>query len=123
MFEQDYIMRMIREMVRMLLKLLFHVDMQETENWQVEEETSQKLLEELLDMANAGRINEAENTLYDRIDGEDLQTLKTALYFYACLNEKEDDFLVRNHYSRAEIRMGIEEVLARYGLHGITDIF
>lgn len=123
MFEQDYIMRMIREMVRMLLKLLFHIDMQETESWQVEEETSQKILEELLDMADAGCINEAENALYERIDGEDLQTLKTALYFYAYLNEKEDEFLIQNQYSRAEIRMGIEEVLARYGLRGITEIF
>lgn len=74
-------------------------------------------------MVDEGYINEAENHLYAMTDGVDMQKLQTALLFYAYLNEKEDDFLEAHRFSRAEIRMGIEDVLTRCGLSGITDIF
>lgn len=123
MFEQDYIMRLIKEMVRAILKLLFQID---TENPITEllESTEQKeTLEELLRMIDEGEINEAENRLSDLVDGTDKESLKTALLFYSALNEKTDDFLLENNFSRDEIRLGIESVTEKFGVRSLAESF
>lgn len=123
MFEQDYIMRLIKEMVRAILKLLFQID---TENPITEllESTEQKeTLEELLRMIDEGKINEAENRLSDLVDETDKESLKTALLFYSALNEKTDDFLLENNFSRDEIRLGIESVTEKFGVRSLAESF
>lgn len=122
-FEQDYIMRLIKEMVRAILKLLFQID---TENSITElfESTEQKeTLEELLRMIDKGKINEAENRLSDLVDETDKESLKTALLFYSALNEKTDDFLLENNFSRDEIRLGIESVTEKFGVRSLAESF
>ena len=64
--EKDYIMRIIKDMVRMLFSLLFGrrysaVEVENVNKYEVEG----KSLDELLDMADAGQINEAENILLE----------------------------------------------------------
>lgn len=122
-FEQDYIMRLIKEMVRAILKLLFQID---TENPITEllESTEQKeTLEELLRMIDKGKINEAENRLSDLVDETDKESLKTALLFYSALNEKTDDFLLENNFSRDEIRLGIESVTEKFDVRSLAESF
>ena len=65
MFEQDYVMRLIKEMVRAILKLLFNIDTESPTVELLENKEEQETLENLLDMVVAGEINEAENRLYD----------------------------------------------------------
>ncbi|MBO5473854.1 MAG: hypothetical protein J6A08_08730 [Lachnospiraceae bacterium] len=116
-------MRLIKEMVRAILKLLFQID---TENPITEllESTEQKeTLEELLRMIDEGEINEAENRLSDLVDGTDKESLKTALLFYSALNEKTDDFLLENNFSRDEIRLGIESVTEKFGVRSLAESF
>ena len=121
MFEQDYVMRLIKEMVRAILKLLFNTDAESPTTDLLKNEEEQKILENLLDMVDAGKINEAENRLYDFI--LDTDSIETALLFYSYLNEKTDDFLERNDFSRDEIKLGLENVADRFGLSNMTKIF
>ena len=123
MFEEDYIIRTIKEMVRTILKLLFHIDAKTPKSDILENEVEKKRLEKLIDMVNHGQINEAENELYDFLDGKDKKQLKLALLFYSHLNDKTDEFLEENQFSREEIKLGIGNVTRQFGLDSITEMF
>lgn len=123
MFEQDYVMRLIKEMVRAILKLLFQMDTQSPTAELLESEEEKQTLEDLLDMVDAGKINEAEDRLYDLIDVTDQKTLEVALLFYSYLNEQTDDYLEANDFSRGEIKMGLEYVTSQFGLSSIAKTF
>ena len=123
MFEQDYIIRLIKEMIRAILKLLFQIDINNPVEDLLEDRESQDMLEKLLDMVDNGNINEAENQVYTMTSDNNMANLEVALLFYSYLNDKEDEFLQKNNFSRDEIKSGIKELVSRYGLTGMADIF
>ena len=123
MFEQDYVMRLIKEMVRAILKLLFNIDTESPTVELLENKEEQETLENLLDMVDAGEINEAENRLYDLTSNTDVNSLEIALLFYSYLNDKTDDFLEENDFSRDEIKLGLENVVDSFGLSSIAKMF
>lgn len=123
MIEQDYVMRLIKEMIRAILKLLFNIDMESPTADLVENDEEKATLEHLMDMVDAGDINEAENSLYDLLWDGDQQALEIALLFYSYLNDKTDEFLENHDFSREEIKMGLESVTDQYGLSSIAQVF
>ena len=100
MFEQDYVMRLIKEMVRAILKLLFNIDTESPTIELLENKEEKETLENLIDMVDAGEINEAENRLYDLISATDMNSMEVAILFYSYLNDKTDDFIEANDFSR-----------------------
>lgn len=115
MFEQDYIMRLIHQVIRTLLKLLFNIDTEkEEELFLTINETKEKFYE-LLDLVDKGQINEAENKLLEELNPKEIQYYKKALMFYAYLNEMDNDFLMEHNYSKREITEGIQYVSEIYG--------
>lgn len=122
MVEQDYIMRLIKEMVRAILKLLFHVDTALPSAELLEKSEQKEALDKLLAMVDEGKLNEAENRICDIMDADD-GGLKVALLFYSYLNDRSDEFLEANHYSRDEIKQGLESIVSRYGLEGMAEVF
>jgi len=122
-FEQDYVMRLIKEMVRAILKLLFNIDTESPTVELLENKEEKETLENLLDMVDAGEINEAENRLYNLISVTDINSLEVALLFYSYLNDKTDDFLEANDFSRDEIKLGMENVAENFGLSSIAKMF
>lgn len=123
MFEQDYVMRLIKEMVRAILKLLFNIDTELPTAELLENKEEKETLKNLLDMIDDGKINEAENRLYDLTSDTDMNSLEIALLFYSYLNDKTDDFLEENDFSRDEIKLGLENVTDSFGLSSITKMF
>lgn len=123
MFEQDYIMRLVKEIIRVLLKLLFNLDVETPRSDLLESQEEKGILDALLDMVDAGNIDEAENQIYGLTAYGDTKHLETALLFYSYLNEKSDDFLKEHHFSREEIRSGLHDVVAGYGLEGMAGAF
>ncbi|MDE7308636.1 MAG: hypothetical protein K2N61_08280 [Lachnospiraceae bacterium] len=123
MFEQDYVMRLIKEMIRAVLKLLFNIDTKSPTVELLESKEEKESLKDLLDMADNGNINEAENRLYDLISNGDIDSLKIALLFYSYLNDKSDEFLETNEFSREEIKLGIKNLADKFELKSITKIF
>ena len=123
MFEQDYVMRLIKEMVRAILKLLFNIDTESPTVELLENKEEQETLENLLDMVDVGEINEAENRLYDLTSNTDVNSLEIALLFYSYLNDKTDDFLEANDFSRDEIKLGMENVADNFDLNSIAKMF
>lgn len=112
--EKDYIMRMIKEMVRVLFSLIFgkkYVSV-ELEN---KYEISGKNLKDFLDMIDSGKINEAENILLDSIDYTDRNEVMAAALFYQYLSEKDSEFLKNNNYTKEEVLSGFKQLLMQSG--------
>ncbi|MCI8447944.1 MAG: hypothetical protein HFH30_06030 [Eubacterium sp.] len=127
MVEQDYIMRLIKELVRTLLKLLFQIDLENPYTEVYKENEEKSTLQALIDLIDRGLINDAENQLYDLISesspDNSQSNLKTALLFYAYLNEKNNAYLEANDFSREEVRQGLKYVIDQYSLHGLAEAF
>lgn len=121
--EKDYIMRIIKEMVRVLFSLMFgkqYVSMElEDEN---KYEVSGKKLRELLEMADRGEINEAENFLLCNIDYRKKEEVAAAAYFYQYLCEKEEDFLLQNKYSLEEVVDGMKQLMRDAGYEDFISV-
>ncbi|MBR1856352.1 MAG: hypothetical protein IJ803_04695 [Oribacterium sp.] len=123
MYEQDYIMRLIKEMVRAILKLLFNIDTESPSSELLKDAEEKQTLDSLLDMIDEGRINEAENSLYDSIENLDKSGLEIALLFYSYLNDKSDEFLEEHDFNREEVKQGLEDITSRYGISGFAEMF
>ena len=123
MFEQDFVMRLIKEMVRALLKLLFYIDTDSPSAELLKDTEEQQTLEALLDMIEEGRIDDAENKIYEMAEEADKRNLEIALLFYSYLNEKSDEFLEQHNFSRDEIISGLQDITAKYGVDGFVEMF
>lgn len=123
MFEQDYIIRVIKEMVRTLLELIFRISSEEPTSDILETVEEKEAFDSLLNMADAGNINEAENRLYEFIEEDSSKYLRMAILFYSHLNESSDEFLEAHDYTREEIKQGLENLAERCGYQCIAEVF
>ena len=123
MFEEDYIMRQIREMVRMLLKLLFQMDLEEDSEELLRGTKENEVLRELLEMVDDGRINEAENRVYELCEDGEMANLKVMLLFYDYLNGKRDEYLEECEFSREELKEDMRDLLAGFGFSDMAEEF
>ena len=114
--EKDYIMRMIKEMVRVLFSLAFgkkyvSVELEKENKYEV----SGKNLKIFLDMIDLGKINEAENILLDSIDYTNKNEVMAVALFYQYLSEKDNQFLENNNYTKEEVLSGFKQLLMKSG--------
>ncbi|MDF2804476.1 MAG: hypothetical protein K0S61_4381 [Anaerocolumna sp.] len=115
MFQKDYIMRLISEVIRALLKLFFNIDTNKKEDLLFNDEVLDEKYLELQDLIDNGKINEAENKLLEELNSKDISHYKLALMFYSYLNEKDINFLVDHDFSKDEIIDGLKHVSAVFG--------
>ena len=123
MLQDDFILRQIREMVHAVMKMLFQVSASELTPEVIEDSTARTTLENLIALTEEGKIDEAENQLYEMTCDGDRQNLEIGLLFYYNLNGKDDDFLEVHNFSREEIMTGIQDLADRYQLSGIAEAF
>ncbi len=114
-FEQDYIMRQIKNLAGALAKLLFHKQSPSYTVTSEEHRTdADKLYLELGALLDEGRVNDAENLLFERMDPACPEILEVAIDFYDRIDGWEDETLESFSYSRAEIREGLLSALRFY---------
>lgn len=116
--EKDYIMRMIKEMVRVLFSLMLgkqytQVEMPRENKYSV----SGQSLGDLKEMVDRGQINEAENMLLENLNYEEREEVAAAILFYEYVSQKEEHFLEEHDYSLEEVYDGLMRLaeLAGYG--------
>ena len=114
--EKDYIMRMIKEMVRVLFSLAFgkeyvSVELEKENKYEV----SGKNLKIFLNMIDLGQINEAENILLDSIDYTNNNEVIEVALFYQYLSEKDNQFLENSNYTKEEVLSGFKQLLMKSG--------
>ena len=112
----DYLMRQIEDMARLCSEVLFakHTEPLPVFDEQGNVTENGVLYRRLRMLCSRGRVNEAENLLFDRLDapgGEAL--LPAAVQFYKDIQNWKDAALEQAGFSRAEIRDGLAEVQAR----------
>lgn len=122
--EKDYIMRIIKELVRVLFSLMFgkqyvSVELPKENKYEV----SGKALEEFEKMVDDGFINEAENILLEYIDYTKTEEVLAALLFYQYISEKDSDFLTEHNYSKEEALDGIKRLAEQQGYSQISSLF
>ena len=116
-YEQDYIMRLIKQVIRALIGTL--LNKRTTEIYEMPANQIQKngddLLSRLLLLADAGKICEAENRLWEELTKETPEAFLMALEFYDHINGYDNNFLEQNNFSRDEIRQAVKEIADRMG--------
>jgi hypothetical protein len=123
MLEEDYVTRMIKDMVKAIVRAILGKSELNYELPDEKERTDDdRVFNQMIQMAEEGNINDAENLLLTEFDFKDSAQLEIAMTFYLHLNKFEDDFLEKNNYSRQEISDGIEAVAKHYGYSGIMSV-
>lgn len=113
MFEQDYIMREIGMLARMLGKTIFH---KEVETIELIDENGYTTGDGLLyfrlsSLVKQGEIGKAEDLLFDEVrSNPSHQLLLVACQFYADLNNLSDEELEGGGFSKEEIVQGLADV-------------
>ena len=109
-YENDIIMRQVRDMTRMLAKILFGKN---TATYEYKEEdrhtATDSLYARLIALVDAGKINE-------ELERDEEGTFEVALGFYDYLNELPEEFLEEHDYSKEEVKEGAQSLADRKGL-------
>ena len=121
--EKDYIMRMIREVSRVLFSIIFgkryaQVEL-EIRNKYETTGTPQNALKDLVDQ---GQIDKAENMLLEDIDYSRKEDIASAVVFYQYLGEKPDSLLEQHNFSRQEVLDGLNNIAECAGYAQVVDM-
>lgn len=123
MFEQDYIMRQIHQIIRVLVKVLFNIDDDTPYLSLIQDVKSKETADNLLSEIDNGNIIAAVEKLSGLIEKGTMDDLLIGIVFYSYLNGKDDDYLEANGFSRDNVENGIKYLLSEYGLEDISNIF
>ena len=114
MYEQDYIMRIISDLIKFLSKVVFGknnaiYEISEDEGYK----ESDELHRELIDLISQKKINEAEDLLFEKFNSSDNRQIMVAIDFYQRLNAFNDKDLNESNFSRKEIEEGLRDIANR----------
>lgn len=118
-YEEDWMMRQINMMARMLAQLALGEDTSVRYDLHREikpGEAAGDLRSMLTVMIAQGRYGEAEDLLYDSIRPDHPEDLKLGIDFYTNLNCLPDEALEAGNFPREEIQSGLEDLSKFYGI-------
>ena len=121
--EQDYIMKMIHQLIEVLLGDIFKGKEKVLEENINKSEKQTEKYSELKYLVDNYNVNQAENLLFKNIDINNIEDFKLALLFYQYVNGKDNEFLQKSNYTREEIEQGIKDISKKYGYENIVDLF
>ena len=110
--EQDYIMRMIKEVIRVLVTVALGKTYKQVE---LKYEVTGDNVNQWKKMIDNGEINEAENLLLDEMDYTSREAVEEAIWFYGYVSEKGEAFLKEHDYSEEEVFDGLQMLAKRSG--------
>ncbi len=123
-YEQDWVMKQIRLLVRFVARAVFKKDTAEYKELVEESLAGTDLLHrELTELVKQGKVCEAENLLFENLDKTFKCHLALALDFYERLNLLSDEELEKADFSREEIKEGLNTVLELFGMDFVKDMF
>lgn len=120
--DQDYVMRIVHEWIRTLIRLIFNKDIDKGDDADVPLEVMEQF-RKLRAMIDDGEINEAENILLEGLREGDRAYFEMSLLFYEKLSGKTDEFLAGYDYSREEVVDGLKYVVNYYGYTSLLEAF
>lgn len=120
MDEKDYLMKLIKSGVHMAVALFAGKDAVksaiEIENNNLTLSQDDLLEYTIRKYINEGKINEAENLLFEAIESrKNKRVLETALLFYKEISNWDEDKLTSFNFSKDEIEQGLNDLKNLYG--------
>ena len=123
MFQNDYVMRQIENMVRFVAMLMFGRAAPQYVMQDEQRPTEGDLLHKaLIDLLGQGNINGAEDLLFEHLERGMDGTLQIVLDFYDRLNHLSDEQLVSAGFSRDEVDVGFQDALRIIGVEDLLDM-
>lgn len=121
--KQDYILRMIEELINILIKTLKDENKDKEEEINSFDVNSDELYLYLKEFVDNKKINDAENYLFDKLNENNKKDFLSGMAFYKYLNEKDDEFLEKCDYSREEVLEGMADLSKKYGFGDFVEMF
>lgn len=123
MFEQDYLMRQIKEFIAFMMKLLFGAELRTADELIDYQQNSGDGSGILFRMIDSGDIRQAEELLYESIQTKTADNLLKGYAFYQYLAQQEDEFLEAHDYSRRMIAEGVRRLAALFDASHLVSLF
>lgn len=121
--EKDYILRLIKEIVRTLISLVLGRKYgQEEPAPEIRYGLSSHDYDDIKNMVDRGEVNEAENLLLDRVDYKDKKSVAKLIFFYEYTSKKTSSFLTQHNYSIEEVLEGLKMLAANLGYQNVIDM-
>ena len=121
-FEQDYVMRLIKQVIHALIGVLLdkRTTLEHDMLANLQKNSGDDYLQRLTILADQGKICDAENMLLDALEGGAHEACLAALLFYEHINEFDDDYLEEHNFSRNEIRQGVIDIANRMKMYPVA---
>ena len=121
MFEQDWIMRQIREISKMIAHVMLNAEVQSTVAELPQEERD--LADDLINKMKSGKVQEAVDAVNRLADNNTKNNLIIGLEFYSHLSDMDEDFLEANEYNLVRARKDFEVFAEKFGMQQMTSLY
>ena len=122
MYQEDYIIRQIRQLSRMIAKYVFGAEIESGTELLPQNPEKQEKAGELLRKIDGGRIREVEAELDRLTAGRTLDDLLTGMAFYARIGEKSESFLDDHAYNDVDLKLGLRKFSERFGSKHLAEL-
>lgn len=116
MLEQDYIMRQIRQMIAIIMKVLFGIDTVTPESIAIIDLAKRAKSDWLIEEIDSGNIREAIAEFRAATENQTKDDLFIGFNFFSHLCSLDEDILDANNISYAEVKDEMRAFFAKYGI-------
>ncbi|HOC34314.1 MAG TPA: DUF6483 family protein [Ruminococcus flavefaciens] len=121
MFEQDYIMRQIKEITAVMAKVLFNAKVEDS--FVMLQEAEKQQVFNLVEMTRNGKLKDAVEEVDRLTDNNTKENLMIGLSFYNYLNDIPEYIFTENEYNSARLRKDFRKFVNKFGLSQMTDLY
>ena len=121
MFEQDYIMRQIKEMTAIIAKIMFGVN--DRKSFYMLQEVERQKVHALVTQVKNGEPKEAVLDLDRLTDNNTKENMMIGLEFYAQLSDLDEEYFINSGYSFGNMRDDFENFAKKFGMEQMTELY
>jgi len=121
MFEQDYIMRQIKEMTAIMAKIMFGVN--DRKSFYMLQEIERQKVHALVTQVKNGEPKEAVLELDRLTDNNTKENMMIGLEFYAQLSDLDEEYFINSGYSFGNMRDDFEHFAKKFGMEQMTELY
>ncbi|WP_295067877.1 DUF6483 family protein [Ruminococcus sp.] len=121
MFEQDYIMRQIKEMTAIMAKIMFGVN--DRKSFYMLQEVERQKVHALVTQVKNGEPKEAVLELDRLTDNNTKENMMIGLEFYAQLSDMDEEYFINSGYSFGNMRDDFEHFAKKFGMEQMTELY
>ena len=122
MYQEDYIIKQIRQLSRMIAQYVFRIDTQSHDELHISNPEKASKTSELLRKVDSGNIREAEAELDRMTESRTLDDMLAGIAFYTRIGEKNESFLDDHAYNDIDLKIGLRRFAERFGSKHLAEL-